>query len=495
MDKTDVLIVGGGPVGLTLACELRLAGVAVTVLERRTERIQQSRALTIHGRTLEMLGLRGLADRFLSLGTKVPTGHFAVLDTRLDFSVFATRFPFTLFLPQASTERLLEELAIELGVDLRHGFLVNEVSQTTDSVSLQGLYNGKPIRLEAHYLVGADGARSVVRRQAGIDFLGFPATNHFCLGDVVLDNPPEKLVFSGFNAAGVLMVAPLGDNIHHRIVLLDAERGDTPLSEPVTLHELAASAIKISGIDFSPRAPIWLSRFSDETRMASSYRHGRLLLAGDAAHIHLPAGGQGMNVGMQDAMNLGWKLAAVVKGFASDELLESYHRERHPVGEALYQNTLAQTALLTRFDSRGLALRATVAALMKAPEANRQLASELSGFGVAYDRALSSPASSLSLATGWTGRRMPDWTLRMADGRESSAHRLLRPGKWVWLILDGNELSAGALPLHSAWVTTVFAQSPDAHSDLAGIAAILVRPDGYVDFAVARDKAQALSYG
>ncbi len=486
MMDIDVLVVGGGPAGLTLACELRLAGLAVTVLERRTARIQQSRALTIHGRTLEMLGLRGLAERFLAQGVQVPTGHYAVLPTRLDFSVFDTQFPFTLFVPQATTEELLEARALELGVDILHGVTVHEVTQSEDGAGAQGVRNGEPLQWHARYLVGADGARSTVRQQAGIDFTGYPATNTLCLGDVVLDNPPEKQVFAGCNAAGVLMVAPLGDRVHHRVVLLDAERCNTPLSEPLGVEELAASARKIAGIDFGPRDALWLSRFSDETRVASAYRQGRILLVGDAAHIHMPAGGQGMNVGMQDAMNLGWKLAAVAQGRAPDALLDSYHRERHPVGQALYQNTLAQTALITRFDARSLALRDTVSALLQAPEANRRLASELSGFGIGYDQPLSPLASGRTLAPGWTGRRLPDWPLRMEDGSASSLHQWLHAGRWVWWLLDPR--AADHPTLRADGLVVVRAQPLEAREELAGLAAVLVRPDGYADFAVALSK-------
>jgi hypothetical protein len=236
--------------------------------------------------------------------------------------------------------------------------------------------------------------------------------------------------------------------------------------------------------------------------LATDYRRGRVFLVGDAAHIHMPAGGQGMNVGMQDAMNLGWKLAGVARGLAPDALLDSYHRERHPVGLALYHNTLAQTALMTRLDERGLSLRATVSALLKAPDANRAAADQISGFGVAYDTALAGPAGILAAGAGmgheavdateadggsaappahrWAGRRIDDWALRLADGEETSAYALLREGKWVWLCFDPAALATA--PLAPQWMNTVQARPSGEIGALHGISAMLLRPDGYADY-------------
>jgi 2-polyprenyl-6-methoxyphenol hydroxylase-like FAD-dependent oxidoreductase len=492
MQEFDVIVVGGGPVGLTLAGELRLAGLQVAVVERRRERVQQSRALTLHGRTLEMLGLRGLAGRFLARGMKIPQGHFAVLPTRLDFSVFETDHPYTLFIPQAVTEQLLEERALELGVEILRGVEVRELRTSTEDVTLQAVREDQPLQMRARYVVGADGARSIVRQQAGIDFAGVPATRTLCLADVVLAHPPAQQVYAGCNAAGLMMVAPLGDGRHHRIVLMDAEHGGIPLAEPVTLEEIATSAQRIAGIDFGPRDAIWLSRFADETRLAAQYRQGRILLAGDAAHIHMPAGGQGMNVGMQDAMNLGWKLAAVLRGEAPDALLDSYHHERHPVGEALYNNTLAQTALMSQFDPRGLALRDAVSQLIRSPEANRMLASQLSGFGVTYDVALTTlPAGlprGLSLAAGWTGRRLPDQPLRLDNNGNSNdiptLHQQLHSGQWLWWDLSPSGAAVVQPDGLPARTRVLRAHPVQAMAELVGIHALLVRPDGYADFAL-----------
>ena len=356
-NKFDVLVVGAGPVGLWVACELALAKVNVAVLERRAEPVTQSRALAIQGRTLEVFALRGLADRFVSRGRPIPKGHFGGLGTSLDFSVFDTRFPFTLLLAQATTEALLEERALELGVEIRRGHFVETAEPRADGVVLEGRNGEVSFRLSARYAVGADGARSMIRHAAGIDFAGHPAQHAFMLAEVVLDAPPVHPLVTIVNEFGSLLVAPCGDGVHHRVVV-DAPVAVAP-SEPVSLVELAAAAARIAGTDFRPRDPIWLTRFTDETRLAEHYRKGRILLAGDAAHIHAPMGGQGLNVGIQDAMNLGWKLASVLRGTASEALLDTYERERWPVGEVLRRNTLAQVALFCEFDPSALALRGT----------------------------------------------------------------------------------------------------------------------------------------
>jgi 2-polyprenyl-6-methoxyphenol hydroxylase-like FAD-dependent oxidoreductase len=490
-NEVDVIVVGGGPVGLTLACELRLAGLRVTLLERRAEPVPQSRALTMHGRTVEMLALRGVAERFIARGMPIPSGHFAALGTRLDFSVIDTTFPFTLFIPQSVTEQLLEAWALELGVDLRRRAVVERLVDDGAGATVHGVRDGAPFALSAAYLVGADGARSLVRQHAGIAFDGLPPTKTAMLGDVRLSAPPDSPALALDNAAGGLMLVPLGGGLH-RLIVVDAERSDQSLSTPVTLDELAESARRVAGRDFGLHAPAWLSRFSNETRLAARYRRGRILLAGDAAHIHLPAGGQGMNVGMQDAMNLGWKLAGVLNGHAAEALLDSYHGERHAVGEALYHNTLAQSALMMNsFDAAGQALRRLFGELLRIPALNAALAQDLSAFGVRYPAPLSAPVAGWSAWPEWTGRRLPNWTLRGADGGRFALFDALRGGRWLLLRPPGQvaaEGGAGYRPaLAAAWceVATAWPEAPPAELD--GVAALLIRPDGHVDQAVARD--------
>ena len=473
-NEFDAVVVGAGPVGLWVACELALAKVGVAVLERRAEPVTQSRGLAIQGRTLEVFALRGLADRFLSRGRPIPKGHFGLLGTGLDFSVFNTRFPFTLVQPQATTEVLLEERALELGVDIRRGHLVEMTEPRADGVVLEGRNGGASFRFFARYVVGADGARSLIRDAASIDFAGHPAQHAFMLAEVVLDAPPVQPLVTMVNEAGALLVAPLGDGVHHRVVV-DAPLAVAP-SEPVSLVKLAATAARIAGTNYRPRDPIWLSRFTDETRLAEHYLKGRILLAGDAAHIHAPMGGQGLNVGIQDAMNLGWKLASVLSGTASEALLDTYGRERRPVGEVLRRNTLAQVALFFSFGPSALALRGTFEDILRVPEVNRRLAAEGSGFGVTYPEPLFLPDPGWEHRNGVSGQRLPDMNLVLADGSRTALYRFLEGGRWVRLQLaPDRETSSDA-----EWFTSVNL-APGANDGLlANFASVLVRPDGHL---------------
>ncbi len=326
-----------------LACELALAGVRTRILERRVEPQRDSRALTLHPRSLELLDQRGLLDRFLPLGRTVPGWHFAQLPTRLDFSRLDSRHGYTLFLAQARTEALLAQRAAELGVRISRGHEVVGVRQDEHGVEadVRGPDGAETVR--AQYAVGCDGGRSVVRRAAGIGFPGTDETLTGVLGDfAVVDTDPAAL--DAARAAGVL-VAPLEGGVT-RLVLVDPERMRVPATEPVTLEEFRQILLRMCGTDLGVADPRWLSRFGNATRLADRYRAGRLLVAGDAAHIHFPAAGQGLNTGLQDAMNLGWKLAAAVQGWARPGLLDSYDAERRPVGRRVTENTEVQTLLM-----------------------------------------------------------------------------------------------------------------------------------------------------
>jgi 2-polyprenyl-6-methoxyphenol hydroxylase-like FAD-dependent oxidoreductase len=373
----DVVIVGAGPTGLWLAGELRLGGASVVVLETRPRRDENSKALTIHPRTIEILDCRGVVEPFLMEGIRIPNGHFGGLSDRMDFSVLDTPHPFTLALPQARTEELFEQRATDLGATVRRGRQV--VGLTPEGVELA---DGEIV--EGRYVVGCDGTRSTVREAAGIDFPGTDATTWGWLGDVVLDAPPERGFASVTGPDGGLMVVLLPGGVH-RIVGGDPASNRPDWPGDLTLDELRATVKTIAGTDFGMRDPKWLSRFGNATRQATAYRSGTVLLAGDAAHMHFPTGGVGMNVGIQDAHNLGWKLAAVVAGRADDALLDTYHSERHPVGADLLRHTRAQTALMTAYSPEGQALRAVVSGLIaSAPDMSKVLAERLSGLDVAY---------------------------------------------------------------------------------------------------------------
>ncbi|MFI6040346.1 FAD-dependent monooxygenase [Nocardia sp. NPDC051321] len=400
----DVVVVGAGPTGLWLAGELRLGGATVTVLEARQTREPNSKALTIHPRTIEIFDCRGIAEPFLTEGIRIPNGHFAGLPQRMDFSVLDTPFPFTLALVQARTEELLEERARRLGATIRRDCRVTGL--TDDGVELSG---GEVVA--ARYVVGCDGTRSTVRTAAGIGFPGTETTTWGWLGDVVLDDPPPPGFAGVTGTDGGLMIAPLPGGMH-RLVGGDPATNRPEWPGDLTLDELRANVQRIAGTDFGMRDPVWLSRFGDAARQADTYRAGTVLLAGDAAHMHFPAGGVGMNVGIQDAHNLGWKLAAVATGNAEQALLDTYHAERHPVGTALLEHTRAQTALITAYSPQGQALRALLSDLIATtPDMSRQLAERLSGLDVTYA----------------TGKRVPD--LSFPDG--STLFELLRTGRHV----------------------------------------------------------------
>ncbi len=452
----QVVVVGGGPVGLWLAAELRLGGASVTVLEARQERDPHSKALTIHPRTIEVLACRGIADRFLAEGMRIPSGHFAGLDDRMDFRVLDTPYPFTLALPQARTEELLEEHAFSVGVEVLRGERVDGLTQRPDGVTVHGTTT-----VDAEYAVGCDGARSTVRTAAGIDFPGTDATSWGWLGDVVLDDPPPRPVLSVTGADGGVMVVALPGGVH-RFVGSDPTGNRTTWPGELTLDELRATVVRVTGSDFGMRDPRWLSRFGNTTRQAAEYRKGRVLLAGDAAHVHFPTGGVGLNVGVQDAANLGWKLAAVVTGRAPESLLDSYHAERHPVGVDLLRATRAQTALMTGYTPEIAALRSMLSDFIGAvPDFSRVLAERLSALDVAY------PAP--EGAHPVTGRRAPD--LRFADG--ATLFGSLRDGRHV-LVGAGSHDDA------------VAAGTPvDPPGEWADVTAALIRPDGHVAWAVA----------
>ena len=397
MTDHAVVIAGGGPTGLTLAAELKLAGVDVVVVERRTSQdLDGKRAGGLHSRTIEVLDQRGVAERFLSEGQVHPFVGYA--GTFLDISDFPTRHNYILALWQNRIEPILANWVEELEVPILRGRDVVGFAQDDPGVEVE-LSDDTTIRAE--YLVGCDGGRSLVRKTAGIEFAGWDASTSFMIAEVEMDDEPEIGMRPEGGGIGPINREEGGGP--YGVVLLEKEVEHA--SEP-TMEYLSEALIGAYGTDFGVRSPTWISRFTDVTRQAASYREGRVLLAGDAAHVHGPQGGQGLNTGVQDAVNLGWKLAQVVNKTSPESLLDTYHAERHPVGARVLQNTMAQVAL-ARIDERSRALRDTVLEMLSMDEPRRRIAGMISGLDIHYDLGEGHPL---------LGRRMPDLDVHTDDG-------------------------------------------------------------------------------
>ena len=463
MTDHQVLIVGGGPTGLMLAGELALAGVDVAIVERRTNQdIIGSRAGGLLARTIEVLDQRGIADRFLAEGTTAQLGSFGGIP--LDISALPTRHNYILALWQRHIERILAGWVTELDVPILRGRDVTGFTQDGDGVEVE-ISDGAALR--AVYLVGCDGGRSVVRKAAGIEFPGWDATTSALIAQVELTEEPVWGIHHdgiGRHAFSKVEGGPVG--------VLVTERQVGPKDEP-TLADLSAALIDAFGTDYGVHDPTSISRFSDATRQAATYRKGRVLLAGDAAHVHAPDGGQGLNLGVQDAVNLAWKLAQVVQGASRDVLLDTYHAERHPVGARALRNTMALVAL-RRPDERIGALGEVMTELVNVDDAARgRLAAMMAGLDVHYDLGEGHPL---------LGRRMPDLDLETVDG-STRVFALLHAARPVLINLG----DPGTIDI-SPWADRV--RSLDAvHTgtwDLPAIgavtapSAVLVRPDGYL---------------
>ncbi len=396
MTEHAVVIAGGGPTGLMLAGELALAGVNVAIVERRAspEGIG-SRAGGLHARAIEVFDQRGIADRFLSQGQVFQVVHFHV---PLDISDFPTRHNYGLGLWQNHIERILAGWVDELAVPIYRGRGVTGFAQNDTGVDVE-LSDGQSLRAE--YLVGCDGGRSLIRKAAGIEFPGWDPTTSWLIAEVEMAEEPKWGMHQ--DALGIHGLSRLENGGPVRMVLTERHIGST--SEP-TMRDLSEALIGVYGTDYGIHSPTWISRFTDMTRQAAAYRNRRVLLAGDAAHVHPPVGGQGLNIGVQDAVNLGWKLAQVVNRTSPESLLDTYHAERHPVAAIVLRNTMAQIALL-RTDGRTNALRDTISELLSMDEPRRRLAAMMFGLDIHYDLGEGHPL---------LGRRMPDLDLVTASG-------------------------------------------------------------------------------
>lgn len=469
-----VVIAGGGPTGMMLAGELALAGVDVVIVERRaTQELAGSRAGGLHSRTIEVLDQRGIADRFLAEGQVAQVAGFA--GVTFDISDFPTRHGYGLGLWQNHIERILAGWVGELAVPIYRGREVTGFTQDDAGVDV-ALSDGRSLRAE--YLVGCDGGRSLVRKVAGIEFPGWDPTTSALIAEVEMAEEPELGI--RHDAAGVHSLGRLNYEIRDgkvvymeggpvRVMVTERQPGTT--SEPA-LRDLSEALISVYGTDYGIHSPTWISRFTDMTRQAAAYRAKRVLLAGDAAHVHSPVGGQGLNTGVQDAVNLGWKLAQVVKRTSPESLLDSYHAERHPVAARVLRNTMAAAALL-RPDDRIKAVRDTMAELLGMDEPRRRFAAMMSGLDIRYD---------LSEGHPLLGRRMPDLDLLTANG-PLRVFTLMHDARPVLL----NFGQSGRFDI-APWADRV--QSVDAKYSGAwelpalGVVtapiAVLIRPDGYV---------------
>lgn len=465
MSKHAVVIVGAGPTGMMLSGELALAGVDVAIVERReSPEIVGSRAGGLHSRTIEILDQRGIAERFISQGTLHKFVHFHV---PLDISDFPTRHNYVLGLWQSHIERILAGWIDELKVPIYRGREVTDFTQDDSGVNVT-LSDGTLLRAE--YLVGCDGGRSVIRKGAGIEFRGWDPTTSWLIAEAQASEEPE-LGFR-YDAAGIHGIAKTEQGF--RIVITEREVGSA--TEP-NLRDVSDALIGIYGKDFGIHSPRWVSRFTDMTRQAVAYRDRRVLLAGDAAHIHPPVGGQGLNIGVQDAVNLGWKLAQVIKQTSPETLLDTYHAERHPIAARVLKNTMVQT-MLRRQDDRTKSVGDFFSEFLKMDEPRKRMVAEMSGLDVHYDLGPSNEAKKHPLL----GRRMPDLDLHTGNGKQR-VFTLLHGARPV--LLNFGEPASLDIAVWADRVLSIHA-GYDGPWELPALGvttpptAVLVRPDGHV---------------
>jgi 2-polyprenyl-6-methoxyphenol hydroxylase-like FAD-dependent oxidoreductase len=465
----DVIVVGAGPVGLLLAGDLAQAGVSCVTFERRSGRSSLTRAFTVHARTLEQLDARGVADELVASGTPVAELRFFA-GGAVDLSGLPSRFPYLLSTPQYETERVLEERARRVGADIRHGSEVTGLTQHPDGVEVKVRRDGNPDQVvRAAWIVGADGLHSTVREALGMPFPGKPVVRSVMLAEVRLTQPPPDVLTVNSTGEAFSLIAPFGDGWYRVIAW---QRSDQPPEDtPVGLGEVCEVTRKTFGSDYGMHDPRWMSRFHSDERQVPSYRDGRVLLAGDAAHSHSPAGGQGMNTSIQDAANLGWKLAATAGDWAPPGLLDTYHAERHPVGRQVLRNSGALLRLFTLPPALVPARNVLALAATRIPFLAKRLAGTLSGVSIRYP----APPGAHPLA----GKRVTD--LPLADGRR--LYEALRGGRFLLAAGPGALPADAASGYHDRVVTVALARA-------CGTVA-LIRPDAYIAWAAPRDAAAA----
>jgi 2-polyprenyl-6-methoxyphenol hydroxylase-like FAD-dependent oxidoreductase len=460
---TDVVIVGAGPAGLLLASELRRAHVGAVVIERDRRRPGYCRGFNLNARALDLLARRGLADGLIEEGWQVPHAAFSGLPVTLSLAGARTDHPYSLGIPQTRVEEVIEARALELGADIRRGHELRAVEQDSESVLATVATTDGEYRIRARYLAGCDGGRSTVRKQAGIDFPGTEATRFFLLGDVELADP-EALPFGATaGPGGRVIVIPRPGYVR----IITADRQPPPDRDaPVTLDLLQTAVDEALGRHVGLAAARWLTRFGNAARQAAEYVRGRVILAGDAAHIHPPAGAIGVNVALDDAFNLGWKLAATVRGTGPAHLLESYHSERHQAGARILANTQAQVLLDDAGDRLG-PLTDLLTRVARHPEGNRAFAEIITGLDTRYDM-------HPDTAHPWLGRLTPNLALTTEAG-DTDVAALLAPGRSLLLDLAEDPALGESAAGWAGRVTIVRATCP-AHPELR---ALLLRPDGH----------------
>jgi 2-polyprenyl-6-methoxyphenol hydroxylase-like FAD-dependent oxidoreductase len=465
----DVIVVGAGPAGLLLTGDLVRAGVSCALLERRTGRSGLTRAFTVHARTLEQLDARGMADELVAAGTPVAELRLFA-GAALDLSALPSRFPYVLVTPQYETERVLEERARRVGADIRYGSEVTGFTQHPDAVEVKVSHDGGPDQvMRAGWVVAADGMHSTVRQALGMPFPGKAVVRSVMLAEVRLTQPPPDALTLNSTGDAFSLIAPFGDGWYR--VIAWHRHNQPPEDAPVSLDEVRQVTRQVFGTDFGMHNPRWMSRFHSEERQVPRYRDGRILLAGDAAHVHSPAGGQGMNTGIQDTVNLGWKLAGTVQGWAPPGLLDTYQAERHPVGRQVLRTSDALLRMLTTRPALVAARNVVALAATRIPFLTSRMAVAISGVGISYP----APRGAHPL----TGKRVAD--LPLADGRR--LYEMFRGGRFL---LAG---SPGALPADAA----------NGYGDRVEVARVarasgtvaLIRPDAYIAWAAAGDTATA----